>query len=54
MKPINEYTVYYLYDSNSFVYSDVEPSEKYKFITENTKIVEYHAQMKNWAIKCNR
>ena len=32
LKPINEYTVYYLYDSNSFVYSDVEPSEKYKFI----------------------
>lgn len=29
-------------------------SEKYKFITENTKIVEYHAQMKSWAIKCHR
>ena len=27
---------------------------KYKSISENTKIVEYHAQMKNWAIKCNR
>ena len=32
LKPINEYTVYYLYDSNAFVYADVEPSEKYKFI----------------------
>ena len=32
VKPINEYTVYYLYDSNSFIYSDIEPSEKYKFI----------------------
>lgn len=29
-------------------------STKYKSISENTKIVEYHAQMKNWAIKCNR
>lgn len=29
-------------------------SAKYKSISENTKIVEYHAQMKNWAIKCNR
>lgn len=33
---------------------EIMVSEKYKFITENTKIVEYHAQMKNWAIKCNR
>lgn len=29
-------------------------SERYKFITENTKIIEYHNIMKNWAIKCNR
>lgn len=33
---------------------EVMVSEKYKFITENTKIAEYHAQMKSWAIKCNR
>lgn len=33
---------------------EVMISDKYKFITENTKIVEYYAQMKNWAIKCNR
>lgn len=33
---------------------EVMISNKYKFITENTKIVEYYAQMKNWAIKCNR
>lgn len=29
-------------------------SDRYKFITENTKIVEYFNQMKSWAIKCNR
>lgn len=29
-------------------------SERYKFITENTKIIEYYNIMKNWAIKCNR
>jgi hypothetical protein len=29
-------------------------SDKYKYITENTKIVEYHDMMKNWAIKCHR
>lgn len=33
---------------------EIMVSDKYKFITENTKIVEYYAQMKNWAIKCNR
>jgi len=33
---------------------EVMISDKYKFITENTKIVEYYAQMKSWAIKCNR
>lgn len=33
---------------------EVMLSDKYKFITENTKIVEYYAQMKSWAIKCNR
>ena len=33
---------------------EIMVSEKYKFITENTKIVEYYAQMKSWAIKCNR
>lgn len=29
-------------------------SDKYKYITENTKIVEYHNMMKSWAIKCHR
>ena len=29
-------------------------SDKYKYITENTKIVEYHDMMKSWAIKCHR
>ena len=29
-------------------------SERYKFISENTKIQEYHDMMKSWAIKCNR
>lgn len=29
-------------------------SDKYKYITENTKIVEYYNMMKSWAIKCNR
>ena len=33
---------------------EIMVSDKYKFITENTKIVEYYTQMKNWAIKCNR
>lgn len=29
-------------------------TERYKFISENTKIQEYHDMMKSWAIKCNR
>ena len=29
-------------------------SDKYKYITENTKIIEYHDMMKSWAIKCHR
>lgn len=29
-------------------------SDKYKYITENTKITEYHDMMKSWAIKCHR
>lgn len=29
-------------------------SERYKFISENTKIQEYRDMMKSWAIKCNR
>lgn len=29
-------------------------SERYKFISENTKIQEYHDMMKSWAIKCHR
>ena len=29
-------------------------SDKYKYITENTKIVEYHDMMKSWAIRCHR
>lgn len=29
-------------------------SDKYKYITENTKIVEYCNMMKSWAIKCHR
>ena len=29
-------------------------SERYKFISENTKIQEYHDMMKSWEIKCNR
>ena len=33
---------------------EVMISDKYKFISENTRIVEFHNQMKNWAIKCNR
>ena len=32
VKPINEYTVYYLYDTNTFVYSDVEPEVSHKVI----------------------
>lgn len=33
---------------------EVKVSSKYKYICENTKIVEYHDMMKSWAIKCNR
>lgn len=33
---------------------EIMVSERYKFITENTKIVEYYDMMKSWAIKCNR
>ena len=33
---------------------EVKISSKYKYITENTKIVEYHDMMKSWAIKCHR
>ena len=29
-------------------------TERYKFISENTKIQEYHDMMKSWAIKCHR
>ena len=29
-------------------------SERYKFITENTKIIELHNQVRNFAIKCGR
>lgn len=29
-------------------------TERYKFISENTKIQEYRDMMKSWAIKCNR
>lgn len=29
-------------------------STKYRSISENTRIVEFHNQTKNWAIKCNR
>ena len=29
-------------------------SDKYKYITENTKIIEYYDMMKSWAIKCHR
>ena len=29
-------------------------SDKYKYITENTKIQEYRDMMKSWAIKCHR
>ena len=29
-------------------------SERYKFISENTKIQEYRDMMKSWAIKCHR
>lgn len=33
---------------------EVMISDKYKFISENTRIVEFYNQMKSWAIKCNR
>lgn len=33
---------------------EIMVSERYKFITENTKIVELHNQVKNFAIKCGR
>lgn len=33
---------------------EVMLSAKYKSISENTKIIEYCAQMRSWAIKCNR
>ena len=33
---------------------EIMVSERYKFITENTKIVELHDQVRNFAIKCGR
>ena len=33
---------------------EIMVSERYKFITENTKIIELYNQVKNFAIKCGR
>ena len=33
---------------------EIMVSERYKFITENTKIIELHNQVRNFAIKCGR